>query len=116
VLDVDGGGRALDALRPADIDPLIVSSKIKTGALPAPTMEPEMADAETRLVALEEAFYVLVRALEEKKILEPGPSQNGYTRWKKHFAIQERRHWRMRFRKCAGILTEVMQADARKRN
>jgi hypothetical protein len=72
VLDVDGGGRALDALRPADIDPLIVSSKIKTGALPARTMEPEMADAQTRLVALEEAFYVLVRALEEKKILEPG--------------------------------------------
>jgi len=35
-------------------------------------MEPEMADAETRLVALEEAFYVLVRALEEKRILEPG--------------------------------------------
>jgi len=34
--------------------------------------EPEMADTETRLVALEQAFYVLVRALEEKKVLEPG--------------------------------------------
>ena len=42
-------------------------------------------------------------------------SRNGFTGWKKHFAIQERRHWRMRFRKCAGILTEVMQ-DARECN
>jgi RNA polymerase-interacting CarD/CdnL/TRCF family regulator len=31
-----------------------------------------MADTETRLVALEQAFYVLVRALEEKRVLEPG--------------------------------------------